>query len=461
VSELIPEILDATRLIVDLQQVSDIAQGLSSELTPEAIAQKVTDSLVEKFGCAFSRIWLVETDQSLLRLVASSGLYTSTNGSFARVPMGAFKVGKIAKNRIAFLSNNLPEEEWVKDREWAIANQLRGFAGYPLSVGDRVIGVLATFSYHPLTSEFLEVLRFLCILVTVALDASLNRKPVLPSTCPTLSEQLAQLLPSLTLVGTEQSLMPSLHCIFLRTAEVLGQMDCNYCRLTYDSDSVALTAILTSAHLPVAPLSDRLESGLGQVRAAAVCLGGSLQTQLNQNHPTIQILLTLPYSHSPMGASLYIACQRSLLQNAFSQLAQTAGLVVTRTWDEQSPILTDDATQIVPGQKIIWVDPARQPLPKGINARIDLSIEAAQLRQAVEAVMRGEVWGIDNTPKLSERELATLKLLSEGLRDRDIAQKLMISESTVKFHINNVMSKLKAKTRYQALYLAVVKGWVG
>jgi DNA-binding NarL/FixJ family response regulator len=62
---------------------------------------------------------------------------------------------------------------------------------------------------------------------------------------------------------------------------------------------------------------------------------------------------------------------------------------------------------------------------------------------------------------LSDRELAIFRLLGEGLRDRDIAQKLMISESTVKFHINNSMAKLKAKTRYQALYLAVTQGWLG
>nr|WP_250125910.1 hypothetical protein [Chroococcidiopsis sp. CCMEE 29] len=43
-------------------------------------------------------------------------MYTHINGSFARVPMGAYKVGKIAQNRVSFLSNNLADEAWVKDR---------------------------------------------------------------------------------------------------------------------------------------------------------------------------------------------------------------------------------------------------------------------------------------------------------------------------------------------------------
>ncbi|MBE9014508.1 response regulator transcription factor, partial [Pseudanabaenaceae cyanobacterium LEGE 13415] len=61
---------------------------------------------------------------------------------------------------------------------------------------------------------------------------------------------------------------------------------------------------------------------------------------------------------------------------------------------------------------------------------------------------------------LSEREIEILRLLTQGFRDRDIADQLIISESTVKFHLNNVMNKLKARTRYQAIYAAIVQGWI-
>ena len=51
-------------------------------------------------------------------------------------------------------------------------------------------------------------------------------------------------------------------------------------------------------------------------------------------------------------------------------------------------------------------------------------------------------------------------LLTQGLRDRDIAQKLYISESTVKFHINNSLTKLNAKNRYQGVYQAAIRGCI-
>ncbi len=59
---------------------------------------------------------------------------------------------------------------------------------------------------------------------------------------------------------------------------------------------------------------------------------------------------------------------------------------------------------------------------------------------------------------LSRREREVLSLLAEGLRDRDIAERLFISESTVKFHINNSLTKLQAKNRYQGIYQATLRG---
>ena len=93
--------------------------------------------------------------------------WSGVDGSFALVPMGAFKVGKIAQHCIPFLSNHLAEESWVKDRSGAIASGIRGFAGYPLAVAGNVVGVLAAFSQQAMIPEFLEVLQGLCTTATI------------------------------------------------------------------------------------------------------------------------------------------------------------------------------------------------------------------------------------------------------------------------------------------------------
>ncbi|MDJ0571982.1 MAG: GAF domain-containing protein [Pleurocapsa sp. MO_192.B19] len=123
--------LDHTGLVWDLQQANQIAQSFSTSLDLEEIARLATDGLVQYFDCTFARIWLVEPDGKMLRLVASSGLYTHTDGSFSRIPMGAYKIGRIAQNRVSLLSNNLADESWVRYPEWAIANKISSFAGYP------------------------------------------------------------------------------------------------------------------------------------------------------------------------------------------------------------------------------------------------------------------------------------------------------------------------------------------
>ena len=46
------------------------------------------------------------------------------------------------------------------------------------------------------------------------------------------------------------------------------------------------------------------------------------------------------------------------------------------------------------------------------------------------------------------------------MRDREIAKKLFISDRTVKFHINNAVAKLNAKTRIQAVHRAGSKGFI-
>jgi len=61
---------------------------------------------------------------------------------------------------------------------------------------------------------------------------------------------------------------------------------------------------------------------------------------------------------------------------------------------------------------------------------------------------------------LTPRELEILKLIAEGLRNREIAQKLVLSEKTVKNHINNIFSKLHVNDRSQAVLYAIRKGLV-
>jgi DNA-binding NarL/FixJ family response regulator len=64
------------------------------------------------------------------------------------------------------------------------------------------------------------------------------------------------------------------------------------------------------------------------------------------------------------------------------------------------------------------------------------------------------------TPTLSEREQEVLKLIAEGIGNADIAERLVISENTVKSHVSNILSKLHLSDRTQAAVYAWREGLI-
>lgn len=61
---------------------------------------------------------------------------------------------------------------------------------------------------------------------------------------------------------------------------------------------------------------------------------------------------------------------------------------------------------------------------------------------------------------LTERELEVLKLLAQGLPNKEIAAQLVISERTAKFHVSSIMGKLGATNRTEAVSLAAQRGLI-
>jgi DNA-binding NarL/FixJ family response regulator len=59
------------------------------------------------------------------------------------------------------------------------------------------------------------------------------------------------------------------------------------------------------------------------------------------------------------------------------------------------------------------------------------------------------------TPRLTERELEVLRLVAQGLNNREIARQLFISENTVKNHVRNILEKLQLHSRMEAVMYAV------
>jgi two-component system, NarL family, response regulator LiaR len=83
---------------------------------------------------------------------------------------------------------------------------------------------------------------------------------------------------------------------------------------------------------------------------------------------------------------------------------------------------------------------------------------AARLAQELHGASAGTRWLYDT---LSEREREVLNLIATGLTNAQIAERLVISERTVKSHVNNILSKLQVADRTQAAIFAWREGVIG
>jgi PAS domain S-box-containing protein len=120
--------------------------------------QLCAEVLVRDIGAAFARVWALNEADQILELEASAGIYTHIDGGHARVPVGKFKIGRIAESGEAHLTNTVLEDDWVGDPEWARREGMAAFAGYPLKVEDQMVGVVAAFARQPLTPATLQAL---------------------------------------------------------------------------------------------------------------------------------------------------------------------------------------------------------------------------------------------------------------------------------------------------------------
>ncbi len=88
--------------------------------------------------------------------------------------------------------------------------------------------------------------------------------------------------------------------------------------------------------------------------------------------------------------------------------------------------------------------------------RVASSGSAFDSRSAA-AMMRSINAPVARSP-LTERELSVLRLVAAGLSNRGIGGRLHLSETTVKFHLRNIMRKLDATSRAEAVYKATKNG---
>lgn len=87
-------------------------------------------------------------------------------------------------------------------------------------------------------------------------------------------------------------------------------------------------------------------------------------------------------------------------------------------------------------------------------------VERRSAKLALEKMLRREAGAREAAALLTPREIDLVRMVADGLRNREIADKLFISEGTVKVHLHNIYEKLNVDGRMALLRYAQEKGLV-
>jgi PAS domain S-box-containing protein len=138
---------------------ADVGVALTGSDTARDMLQRCAAAMVKHLDAAFARIWTLDAGANVLELQASAGMYTHLDGPHSRIPMDKpVKIAVIAAERQPHLTNTVISDPHVSDQDWAKREGIVAFAGYPLVIEDRLVGVMAMFARAPLSPSALEAL---------------------------------------------------------------------------------------------------------------------------------------------------------------------------------------------------------------------------------------------------------------------------------------------------------------
>jgi signal transduction histidine kinase len=144
----------ARRLELLNQSIDQMNQKLFEPELLDVVATALTGNL----GFAAAQIWLLEPNDGALWRRADHHTTKAAPPSPARVERGMSEIGQVAELRVPIVTNDPGNHRQVGLSPWMSDEGIHAFAGFPLVVGDELLGVLAVYHRRPLDRNTIELL---------------------------------------------------------------------------------------------------------------------------------------------------------------------------------------------------------------------------------------------------------------------------------------------------------------
>ena len=134
-----------------------------------SMLQQCADALVQHLE-GFARIWTLDETGQTLELQARAGICDPLDRRHGRVTVGLYTIGAIAEAHMPIVARPIQLDLPIADSTWAEREGLVAFAGYPLLVDSRLVGVLAMFSPRDFSSSALDAMAAVADAVALGID---------------------------------------------------------------------------------------------------------------------------------------------------------------------------------------------------------------------------------------------------------------------------------------------------
>jgi signal transduction histidine kinase len=144
----------ARRLELLNQSIDQMNQKLFEPELLDVVATALTGNL----GFAAAQVWLLEPSDGALWRRASHHTTGNAPPVPGRVERGMSEIGQVAELRVPIVTNDPANHRQVSLNPWMTEEGIQAFAGFPLVVGDQLLGVLAVYHRRPLDRNTIELL---------------------------------------------------------------------------------------------------------------------------------------------------------------------------------------------------------------------------------------------------------------------------------------------------------------
>ncbi|MBP0012494.1 MAG: PAS domain S-box protein [Roseofilum sp. SBFL] len=175
----ISERKQAEAVLLERSQLSSLAAEIGKTLGQggdlPALLDRCTQILIEQLEAIGARIWTFDAESQMLELQALAGSITLTDPLQARIPLGISVIGFIATRQQAYCTNHTANDVCIGAPAWISDQQIQAFAGYPLILEERLLGVLAVLGRNPFSEDLYQMLAWISDAIALAIDRSWAR----------------------------------------------------------------------------------------------------------------------------------------------------------------------------------------------------------------------------------------------------------------------------------------------